>query len=173
MAKRRRLQLSREEDLFLRTLYRHHRVPTDQFRKRPGFHSDFTATWNEGTGRTDSPEEVLHYMVTLRKKGRWERFDGRHLPSPSVNDLLSVEEWALIDTVYREGGVASDNFAFDLDTLDRIEGALLREFGHTVSRSLLCAAIIERRKSGLLPRTDRPMSDDPDKGIGFSDIDDI
>src|SRR5260370_14824303 len=84
---RQSLRLLPHEDEVLRTLYRDYNIPTDQFPQRPDDLIRLVTTWNNLTGRTEAAPDVLHYMVTRREKGQWERLGrgaGNGLTRPSV-----------------------------------------------------------------------------------------
>ncbi len=174
MAKRRQsIRLMPDEDQFLRTLHRQSGVPDGQFPQRPSFWSRFTATWNEATGRTDTKEEVLHYIMTKRKKGLWFRFDGDHkrMSTPEFN-LLTPEQWEVVDGIYAEFGVAADNFLVDSDLRKQILAMFMERTGEYISELTFVAALVARRKGGFLPKTD-PGHLPPDGELGFGDIGEV
>src|SRR5438067_9238452 len=67
------LCLQKEEDVSLRALYREFNIPTDQYPHRPDDLHRLVSAWNQLTGRNETTSDVLHYMITRRKKGKWER----------------------------------------------------------------------------------------------------
>jgi len=173
MAKRKKLPLNTTEDLILRDLYRHFRVPDGQFSKRPEFSAHFLSVWNEATGRDDTIGEVLHYIGTMRKRGLWVTLDGNHLRMPIGESFVGIspEGLAIIDSVYAQMGIGSDNFTYSPELVDSVQRRLVSELGLHIPRHLLIARIIDRRKAGLLPKTGPSRS--TDEGIGFADIDEV
>ena len=67
-ATRRLLRLLPHEDELLRTLYRDFNIPTDQYPQRPDDLIRLVTSWNDLTGRGESPPDVLHFMISRRKK---------------------------------------------------------------------------------------------------------
>jgi len=174
MAGRKKLQLTAYEDLTLRDLYLHFRVPDGQFSKRPDFSSHFLSVWNQATDRDDTIGEVLHYIGTLRKQGKWVTLDGTHrrLSAGESQVGLTAEAFEIIDSIYTRLGIGSDNFIYSPELVDSIHQRLVADLGLHIPRHLLVAAIIDRRKAGDLPKAGRSLSSG-DEGIGFSDIDDV
>ena len=172
MQKRKRLPLTPEEENSLKQLYLYHRIPVDQYRRRTAFAEKFLATWNAASGRSDSAGEIIHFMMTRRKQGRWPRFDGHHLRlKPKASDAgLTPAAWEIIREEYRLLGIGSDNFQFSPDLLTSLRARLLSELGINISAMALAAAIMDCRKDGNLGKLDpRDEGDD----IGFSDIDKV
>lgn len=177
MRKRRlSIRLSPAEDSFLRTLHRQSGVPDGQFPQRPKFWRRFTDVWNGATDRADSPEELLHYIMTRRKRargqpGRWEPFgdDYKPLKSPPP-DVLSEEQWAIVDQMYAEKDVSADSLLVDATARKEFLLEFVARSGEHVPDLLFVAAIIARRKGGLLPKTGSAGSEDG-ADIGFGDID--
>lgn len=152
MSKRKKLQVTDGEREFLVHLYRHFRIPTDQFPQRPEFAAQFCSLWNEGTGRSDSQGELLHYMVVERKGGRWVTFRGHHEPlrSPGL-DVLTDTQWSIVVDEYSRAKVGSDEFLYGHPLLRKMSLRIARETGQAISEVTLLAAILSRRKAGWLP----------------------
>lgn len=167
---RRCIRLSPDENNLLRTLHKQSGVPDGQFPQRPSFWREFTDTWNEATGRNDSPEELLHYIVTQRKQAKWFRFDGDYerLATPSF-DLLSDEEWKVVETIYVDMGHAADNFLYDGELRSELLARFIQRTGRHIPDLVFSAALIARRKRGWLPKTESRDHN----SIGFSDLDDV
>jgi hypothetical protein len=164
-------RLQRDEDESLRALYREFDVPTDQYPHRPDDLNRLVSAWNQLTGRSESPSDVLHYMITRRKKGQWERLGrnaGGNFQRPQVE--FSEEEIAHLDAIHEELQVASDNYAINPEAARRLQEEFARRTGRIVPPMLLAAAMVGRRKAGALA-TLKPKSDDQD--LGFSDIDQV
>jgi hypothetical protein len=168
---RQSLRLLPHEDALLRTLYREFNIPTDQYPQRPGDLAKLVETWNSLTGRSEQAPDVMHYMITKRKQGQWERL-GREtaevLSSPRIQ--FTEDELKHLDAIHEELQIASDNFALNSDLADKLQKEFARRSGRIVPPMILAAAIIHRRKIGALA-TLKPKPDDGD--LGFSDIDKI
>ncbi len=172
--RRKSIRLDKDEDRLLRTLHRQSGVPDGQFPQRPRFWRQFTNSWNEATGRSDTPEEVLHYIMTRRKRpkgrrGRWAPFGDEYkrlaVPEP---DILTPEHWEVVDALYVEMGVAADNFLVDRDLRRELLRRFVSRSGAHVPELLFAAALIARRKGGFLPKTETGESD-----MGFGDIGEV
>src|SRR5262245_13240226 len=74
---RQSLHLLPHEDELLRALYKELNIPTDQYPQRANDLVQLVNMFNNLTGRADSTPDVLHYMVTKRKNGQWERLGRR------------------------------------------------------------------------------------------------
>src|SRR4029077_16693764 len=117
---RQSLRLLPHEDELLRALYRELDIPTDQFPQRPDDLNRLVRMFNNLTGRKESPPDVLHYMVTRRKKGNWERLGrgaGNGFTPPSIE--FSAAEHKHLDAIHEELQIASDNFALNSELADK------------------------------------------------------
>lgn len=169
---RRSISLSPDDEVLLQTMYYEANIPTDQFARRPRRLREFVRVWNEGTGRNDSPEEVLHAMITRRKRpkdrpGRLEPLGPKHkrLRSPGA-DILTEEQWIVLDAIYLDLGVGSDNFVFDPDLKRQLVDEFLRRTRDHIPATKLVAALVARRKGGFLSRIS-------EGDVGFRDIDEV
>lgn len=179
MAHRKSIRVSPDEERLLTTMYYEALVPSDQYSRRPGFLRRFTAVWNEATGRSDSPGELVHWIVTRRKRpkgrpGRLEALGEGHkcMRSPG-QDALTPEQWEVLDDLYRELNVGSDNFVFDEALADRLVEMFFERTGVHIPAILLVAALIARRKDGFLGRLDPNDPGGEDRDLGFGDIDEV
>ena len=154
----------------MRTLYREFDIPTDQYPRRPDDLARLVRHWNNLTGRNEPAAEVLHYMITRRKKGKWERLgrDAGRASPPSLS--LSDEELGHLDAIHEELQIASDNYALNPEAAQRLQEEFARRTNRVLPPMLLAAAMIHRRKLGNLA-TLRPKSDQND--VGFTDIDQV
>lgn len=165
------MRLEPDEDKLLRTLHRQSGVPDGQFPQRPKFWQKFTDVWNGATDRRDTPEDILHYIMTKRKKGLWFRFDGDFKPlSCPEPDVLTEKQWEIVDALYVEMKVGADNFLHDRDLRAELLRRFMAKSGVHVPALLFTAALVARRKGGWLPKTG---TDGPDGGIGFGDINEV
>lgn len=174
--RRKSIRLSPDEDKLLRTLHRQSGVPDGQFPQRPKFWRRFTDVWNEATDRSDSSEEILHYIMTRRKRphgrpGRWEPFGDGYKPLRCPeSDVLSKAHWAIVNQLYVEIGISADSLLVDAAARQDFLKRFVARTGEHVPDLLFVAAIVARRKGGLLPKTSRAGAEG-DEDIGFGDID--
>jgi len=171
------IRLSPSEDKFLRILHRQSGVPDGQFAQRPRFWANFTDVWNEATDRDDTPEELLHYIMTRRKRGRgvpgrWEPFgkDHKRLRCPEP-DLLSPEQWEVVDELYVEFGVSADSLLIDREARTELLNRFMSRTGEHIPDLLFVAAIVARRKGGLLPKSGDNRTGEGN--LGFGDINQV
>jgi len=165
------LRLQPHEDKLLRSLYRQFNIPTDQYPQRADELIHLVNTWNQATGRSEAAPDVLHYMITRRKKAKWERLGreaGSDFTRPEVP--FSEEELKHLDVIHEELQIASDNFALNGELAEKLQQEFARRAGRIVPSMVLAAAMISRRKAGALA-TLRPKADDGD--LGFKDIDQV
>lgn len=163
--------LTNDEERALRWFYRIRGIPTDQYVRRPREWRDFTRAWNLATGRTDSPQEILFYMVRCRKQGNWVRLGTRYKPLADLDLALTNEQWEAMGQIYQQINVGSDNYMYD--------AALVKEFRRRfyaiadidIGELELIAGLIARRKRGLLPTLHRPQG--RKRPRPFGDIDAI
>ncbi len=168
---RQSLRLLPHEDELLRTLYKEFDIPTDQFPQRSDDLTRLVGMFNNLTGRTESGPDVLHYMVTRRKKGEWERLGrgaGNGFSPPTIQ--FSAEEYKHLDAIHEELQIASDNFALNSELADKLQQEFARRTNRIVPPMILAAAMITRRKAGALA-TLKPKADD--QHLGFRDIDQV
>lgn len=165
------LRLLPEEDAALRQLYKHSGIPTDQYPQRPDDLVRLVDTWNGLTGRKETAPDVLHYMVTRRKKGEWERLGRGAAAAPAHAGFeLKAEELTHLDAIHEELQIASDNYALNPELGKKLQYEFARRTGRVVPPMILAAVMITRRKAGALA-TLRPKQDEND--LGFSDIDEV
>lgn len=169
--KRRTLRMQPHEDEVLRTLYRDFDIPTDQYPQRAEELIHLVNSWNNLTGRNESAPDVLHYMVTRRKDGKWEKL-GRDAGGGFTRTRLefSDEELAHLDAIHEELQIASDNFALNADLAMKLQQEFGKRAGRIVPSMILAAEMINRRKAGSLA-TLKPKAKDQD--LGFSDINEV
>ncbi len=168
---RRTLRMLPHEDEVLRTLYRELNIPTDQYPQRPEDLIHLVTSWNNLTARNESGPDVLHYMITRRKKGKWEKL-GREAGGEFIRPRLefSEEELSHLDSIHEELQIASDNFALNVDLATKLQQEFGKRSGRIVPSMILAAEMINRRKAGSLA-TLKPKSKDQD--LGFSDINEV
>lgn len=164
------IKLLPEEDKYLRALYVEVGIASDRFPQQPEELANFMGSWNGVTGRQDNASEVLHYIFTQRKQAKWPKLGRRRVQNPSaaVSSRFIKKDWKYLDAIYEEFQIPSDKYALDEELGQKLQKEFARRSGRIVPTTLLCAAMIHRRKVGSLT-TLRPKVTDED--LGFSDID--
>jgi hypothetical protein len=168
---RKTLRLQKDEEESLRVLYREFNIPTDQYPQRPDDLQRLVSAWNDLTGRNEAAPDVLHFMITRRKKGKWERLGrdaGGEFQRPQ--ETFTDDDIKHLDAIHEELQIASDTYALNADAAKRLQEEFARRAGRIIPPMILAAAMINRRKAGSLA-TLKPKSGDQD--LGFSDIDEV
>ncbi len=159
-------RLSIDDEQILRDLYVRQNIPTDQYKRRPDALRVLAETFNDLTDRSDDPDDLLHLMITRRKQGRWPALGSGHKKLPAVPaDTFSDAEWSLVDSIYVGMGKGSDHYAYDVGLRRELTRRFSTSTGRVVPARVLCAALEQRRKDGLLPR----LTDEPPEA--FADMD--
>lgn len=170
---RKSIRLNAHEKRLLQELYLRRRIPIDQYKKRPDALLALTTEWNQQSGRSDSPEEMIHYMITQRKQKLWVRFDGNHEPTPP-HELLTAEQTEVLVDVFQEHvlplEVCADALQYDNDLAEFVAREFAHRTGCVVPANSLTDKLIALRKRGFLPKVGKRAQDE---GIGFSDIDQV
>lgn len=166
MIRRKCIRLNPIEHETLERLYVERRIATDRYMHRANDLRELTAAFNGLTGREDTPEEILHYMQTQRRrKGLWPTLDGTHLRLPVVlGRLVDPDHVDVLKVLYLEFGVGAERFAQDRAISLELERRFLEETGQRKRGYVLATAMMELRKEGSLPKLDR-------RGEGFNDFD--
>ncbi len=138
---------------------------------RPAIWKQLVDTFNGLTGRNDSPEDILHYMMTHRKQAQWVKI-GRGKQPDEVREAvkLDAEDWPHVDAIYEELQIASDNFACDEELSKNFADEFAKRTGKIIPPMLLAAAVISRRKAARLA-TLKARSTEED--VNFGDIDEV
>src|SRR4051812_33920906 len=71
---RKSIALTEAENALLKRLYLRWGIPIDQYEKRPHDLAALLDTWNARSDRSDTTQDVMHYMKTRRKRGLWVTF---------------------------------------------------------------------------------------------------
>ena len=141
MSKRQHLQLASFEDAALRALYREYGIPIDQFIHRHCELAELVKTWNEFTGRSETPQDVFDYMMTKRKSAQWERLGRASARNPGPHaPCFTDEELTHLDAIHEDFQIASDKFA----TCPAAGKKLQAEFARRTKR------IVSIRSDGLV-----------------------
>jgi hypothetical protein len=156
------------ERLLLVEMYCRRRVPIDQFEHRAGELDELTAEWNELTGRTNTPGEIIHYMRNERKCGRWVKLDGNYQKTPP-KPFFSADESEALVAIYRvnvaDKGIGSDAIACDQAISELIASEFAKLTGRIVPATHLMAKLTALRKRGLL---DKVAAIPPEQAIEFT-----
>jgi hypothetical protein len=165
------LRLNAEEKKALEMLYVEVGATTDNLPRVPAVLKALVDDFNALTDRNDSKEDVLHYMMTRRKKQEWPKLGhGKQLDEVHNAVKLVAEDWPHVDAIYEELQIASDNFACDEQLSKKFAHEFAKRTGKVVPPMNLAASVICRRKSKRLATLKpRPTQED----LGFSDIDEI
>lgn len=165
------VRLLPHEDALLRALYLEYNIPTDQYPQRPDDLARLVDTFNNLSGRKEAAADLLHYMISRRKKKRWEKLGrgaGNGFSRPKVD--FTEDELKHLDAIHEELQIASDNFALNPELAEKLQKEFAIRAGRIVPHMILAATIINRRKAGSLA-TLKPKAGDED--IGFTDINEI
>ena len=132
---------------------------------------DLTESFNALTERSDSPEDILHYIRNERKCGRWVRLGRQKVTAPPETDgNLTEPEMIALSEIYlimgRECEKGNDSFAHDAPLARELERRFIARCGRYVLACHLIAALTDYRKNRNLPRLDL-------RGHGFADFDDV
>jgi hypothetical protein len=170
-AKRRAIQLNEHERNLLVQRYLRWRIPIDQYESRPDDLEGLCDEWRCLCRRSDTDGEILHYMRTQRKRGKWVTFDGNHETAPPL-PCFTADETELLITIYTENiaamGAGSDNVAYDNETAELIAERFAEVTGRIVPSHQLVAKVTAIRKRGLLPPIQVDTLD-PSDDLGFTD----
>src|SRR5947209_11345912 len=124
MATRRKsIKLFPHERQALIDVYVKWRIAIDAYEGLPDELEAMTEEWHQRCGREDSPHDVLHYMRTERKLGRWIRLGGNYKATPPMPKLTAEETEILVDIYARnvaELDAGSDTLGYDSQVADFI-----------------------------------------------------
>lgn len=163
--------MAAHEDDVLRALYVGKNIPTDQYPHRPDDLRELASNWNAICGRGESESDLLHFMITKRKKGKWPKLGRSEAEKiKSIGIGLSQEELEQLDAIHEEFQIASDNFVLDKSLANRLQKEFAKRTGRIFPALPLAAAMIRRRKSGSLA-TLRPESKADESK--FADFDEV
>ena len=113
--------------------------------------SRFVRTWNNLSSRDDTPHDILHYMISKRKNvpngPGWEKLGrdaGGDFKAAKID--FSEDQFKILDLIYEDFQVASDNYALDADVA-RVgsKNRVARRTGRIVPPMILAAAMIQHR----------------------------
>jgi hypothetical protein len=162
--RRKCIRLNPIEHSTLERLYVERLIATDRYMHRPKDLRDLTATFNALTDRQDSPEDILHYMQTKRRRaGEWPTLDGNHRRLPVVlGNLIEPEFIPVLKTLYVEIGKGAEKFLHDRDLGRLLERRFVETTGVNKRAFVLATAMLELRKDGVMPNLpgqEKPFTD--------------
>jgi hypothetical protein len=153
---RRIVQLLSHEHNLLRDLVDTEKVPDGQFIRRWDWWCQLVATFNELTDRSFTPEELHHYVMTLRKRStscslRWAPMgDGCARMPGSVYSLLTTEDLGHLIAAYsalaKRLGAGSDSILVNAAHRKELANMFAVASGHGIDDRSLIAAVIDLRK---------------------------
>lgn len=159
---RRIVELLPHEHNLLRDLVETEKVPDGQFIRRWDWWRQLVETFNELTERSFKPEDLHHYVMTLRKRPlertpRWEPMgDGCARMPGSIYATLSDEDREHLVVAYttlaKRLGAGSDTILVDAKHRKQLASMFAAASGHGINDRSLIAAVIDLRKDGRLPR---------------------
>jgi hypothetical protein len=171
--KRKSIRILPGEKRLLETLYLQRRTTIEQYEELPDELCELTNEWNNATGRTDLPGDVLHYMRGRRKHSDWPRLEGAQRKPPDHRKFTADETEALVD-IYREHvlpmNLGSDAIGYSEEIVDLIAREFAMRTGKRVPGHELNSKLTRLRKRGLLPKLG---NQEPGIDEGFRDLDAI
>jgi len=182
VARRKIVQLLDHEHNLLRDLVETEKIPDGQFIRRWNWWRQLVSTFNELTERTFAPEDLHHYVMTLRKRPlwhtpRWEPMgDGCARMPGSIYAQLSDEDRIHLVSAYtnlaKQLGAGSDSILVDAKNRKELALMFAAAAGHGINDRSLIAAVIDLRKDGHLPKLGQAVRSRKRKQ-GFSDFDQV
>lgn len=172
--KRKSIRVQAHEKKALIHLYSEAAIPIDQYEQRVEELSQLNQDWQKITGREDSDQDVLHYMRSQRKQGKWVKLNGKHTKKPKAMDFSPEETEILVklfETNMADCELGSDNLAYDCELAAAMAKEFSIEIGRLVPPHELATKLTAIRKRGLLPRVAKENSSGEE--IGFEDIDQV
>lgn len=144
------MRLNPEEKSCLEALYNYYAIPTDQLRRNHVVLGRITVTFHRITGRDEDASEILRYMINRRKNKDWaclgER--ARRFP-PALRELLDGEIGVLSD-IYEAINIPLDEYLLRNELTRQLAAAFTARAKRFVPAATLVAALMARRKRGLL-----------------------
>jgi len=172
--KRKAIRVQAHEKKALIHLYLSAAIPIDQFEQRVEELAQLNRDWKKITGRQDSNQDLLHYMRSQRKQGKWVKLNGKHTKKPTAMEFSAEETEilvALFESNLADCELGSDNLAYDAELAAAMAKEFSIEIGRFVPPHELVTKLTAIRKRGLLPKVVK--SEDDDEEIGFGDIEQV
>lgn len=155
MGKKKSIRLNPADREVLVTLYLDRRLAIDRYEERPKDLRNLTDDFNAFTERSDPTEDILHYMRTQRKIGKWPRLGSTARKiSKSLEEIMTLEDSKVLEACYFKIGKThekgNDSFAHEPELMRELEKEFLNATGRYVHGSQLLAALTKLRKAGNL-----------------------
>ena len=155
MENKKTIRLNPADREVLVTLYLDRCLAIDPYEKRPKELRDLTDDFNDLTECSEHPEDILHYMRTQRKNGKWPRLGSTaRKVSESLEEIISLEDSKKLEACYVKIGKihqkGNDSFAHDPELKRELEKEFMNSAGHYVHGSQLLAVLTKLRKAGNL-----------------------
>ncbi len=169
--RRKAMHLFDHERKILVKLYLKYKIPIDQFDARPREKAEFIDEWNSKSKRSDSADEVFHYMERQRKSSKWVKLGQHGKRSPPPPELSAEHTEALVD-IFTENmtalWVGSDALSHDDEMANLIAKEFELETGTYVEPHVLVTKLKALRKRGLLPKVGDEKREAAERG--FDDV---
>lgn len=136
----------------LEGLYLTHCVATDQLRRDPRTLTIITRTFNQMTGRDESSNDLLSYMMNRRKDADWPRLGNQAKRFEPVTELLTEAQLEVLRHIYVTMDIPSDQYVCRATLSHRIADLFQAGTGVSVSPQTLVAIIVAKRKRGVWVR---------------------
>lgn len=172
--KRKSIRVQAHEKKALIHLYETAAIPIDQYEQRIEDLAQLNRDWANVTGRSDSDQDLLHYMRSQRKQGKWVKLGRKHVKKPEAMSFSPEETEVLVklfESNLADCELGSDNLAYDAELAAAMAKEFSIEIGRLVPAHELVTKLTAVRKRGLLPKVAKSENDDGD--IGFGDIDEV
>jgi len=167
------IRLNPAEREVLVALYLQKKFAVDRYQNRPNDLLDLTDSFNTLAGRSDPPGDILHYMRTQRKGGKWAQLGDQALkPKESYEESVTPEEHGLLEAIYVQLGrtyaKGNDSFAHEPQLMRELEKAFMAATGRYVYGGQLLAVLTSMRKNRQLETLDLR---EQGAGAAFGDLD--
>jgi hypothetical protein len=157
MKKKKSIPLNPADREALVTMYLDRRLAIDHYAERPKDLRSLTDAFNALTGRSDVPEDILHYMRTQRKNGKWPKLGSTaRKVSKSPEEIMALEDSKILEACYIKIGKAhekgNDSFAYEPELVRELVNEFRKATGRYIHGSQLLAALTIMRKAGNLEK---------------------
>lgn len=153
--KKKSIRLNPAEKGILIKLYLDRRIPVDPYQNRSKDLQGLTNSFNLLTERSDPPEDILHYMRTQRKSGKWPKLGSAAIKvSNRIKEFMTVEEREMLESIYidlgKTFGKGNDSFAHEPELMRELENSFRKAAGRSVNGGQLLDVLTTMRKAGNL-----------------------
>ncbi len=153
--KKKSISLNPADREALVNMYLDRRLAVDRYAERPQDLMSLTIAFNVLTERSDAPEDILHYMRTQRKNGKWVKLGNTaRKVSKSPEEILALEDSKVLEACYikiaKAHGKGNDSFAHEPELMRELAKEFQKVTGRYIHGSQLLAALTIMRKAGNL-----------------------